>query len=88
MKQLVNDIYTAPMSAELKSHILNDLGFGSEDKAIIKSLMDHNADSNYHYDNTGIGRERFERRLNSINRVILPEIIRLASLQIVNKTTA
>lgn len=88
MKQLVNDIYTAPMCPELRKHILNDMGFCDEDQAIIKSLMEHNADSNYHYDNTGIGRERFERRLNNINRVILPEIIRLASLQIGSKTTA
>lgn len=76
------------MCPELRKHILNDMGFGDEDQAIIKSLMEHNADSNYHYDNTGIGRGRFERRLNNINRVVIPEIIRLASMQIASKTTA
>lgn len=81
MKQLVNDIYTSPMTPALKKHIINDLGFSEEDQAIIKSLMEHNAPSAYHYDATGINRERFERRLNNINRVIIPEIIRLANLQ-------
>lgn len=81
MKQLINDIYTSPMGPALKDHIINDLGFSAEDREIIKSLMDHNAPSGYHYDATGINRERFERRLNSINRVVFPELIRLANIQ-------
>lgn len=81
MKQLINDVYTSALCPELKGHILNDLGFGEEDQVIIKSLMEHNAPSGFHYDNTGIGRERFERRLNNINRVLLPEIVRLANQQ-------
>lgn len=79
MKALINDIYQSALSAELKKHILNDLGFSEEDKAIIKSLMGYNADSNFHYDNTGIGRGKFERHLNNINRIVLPEIVRLAN---------
>lgn len=82
MKQLINDVYSSALSPELKKHILYGLGFGEEDQAIITSLMEHNAPSNFHYDNTGICRERFERRLNSINRIILPEIIRLANISI------
>lgn len=81
MKQLINDIYSSPMSPELKRHILEDLGFNDEDKIILKSVIEHNAPSPYHYDATGINRERFERRLNNINRVVFPEIIRLANLQ-------
>lgn len=69
------------MSQALKNHIIFDLGFSAEDQQIIKSLMEHNAPSTYHYDATGINRERFERRLNNINRVVLPELIRLANLQ-------
>ena len=81
MKQLVNDIYSSPMSPALKNHLTNEMGFTEEDRAIITSLMEHNAPSTYHYDATGINRERFERRLNNINRVLIPEIIRLANLQ-------
>lgn len=81
MKQLVNELYQCAISDKLKDHIINDMGFNSEDKAIIKSLMEHNADSNFHYDNTGIGRGKFERRLNTINRIVIPEIIRLANAE-------
>lgn len=81
MKQLVNDIYSSAMSPQLKDHLIHDLGFCEEDQAIIKSLMEHNASSDFHYTNTGISRARFERRLNNINRVLLPELIRLASKQ-------
>lgn len=81
MKQIINDVYTSALCPELKSHIINDLGFGEEDRAIITSLIEHNAPSGFHYDNTGINRERFERRLNNINRVLLPEIVRLANMQ-------
>lgn len=88
MKQIINDVYSSAMSKQLKEYILNGLGFCEEDQTIIRSLMEHNAPSNYHYDNTGIGRERFERRLNNINRVLLPEIIRLANQQINSKTTS
>lgn len=39
MKQLINDLYQCAISDALKQHIINDLGFSTEDKAIIKSLM-------------------------------------------------
>lgn len=86
MKQITGELYQCAFAPELKNHILNDMGFNSEDQTILQSLMEHNAPSAFHYDNTGIGRERFERRLNSINRVILPELVRLANNSI--KTTA
>lgn len=78
MKQIINEIYQSPMRPELKEHIMG-LGFNAEDRAILNSLMSHDADSNFHYDNTGVGRGKFERRLNSINRVVFPELIRLAN---------
>ena len=81
MKQLVNELYQCAISDGLKNHIINDLGFNEEDQAIIKSLMEHNADSNFHYDNTGIGRGKFERKLNTINRIVIPEIVRLANAE-------
>jgi len=79
MKQITGELYQCAFTKELKDHITMDLGFNTEDQAIIKSLMEHNAPSSFHYDNTGIGRERFERRLNSINRIIIPELVRLAN---------
>ena len=84
MKQLINDLYQCAISDALKQHIINDLGFNTEDKAIIKSLMEHNADSNFHYDNIGIGRGKFERKLNTINRIVIPEIIRLANAELMH----
>lgn len=82
MNQVVNDIYRSAFTPELKNHILNDMGFSKEDKKIIVSLMEHDADSNFHYDNTGIGRGKFERRLNNINRIVFPELIRLSNNQL------
>lgn len=78
MKQIINEIYQSPMRPELKAHLL-ELGFSADDKAILESLMSHDANSEFHYDNTGIGRGKFERRLNAINRVVFPELIRLAN---------
>jgi len=79
MKQIVNELYQCPMKPELRNHLLG-LGFSTEDQAIITSLMEHDAESDFHYENTGICKERFERHLNRINRIIIPEIIRLANL--------
>lgn len=79
MKQIINELYQCPMSPELKSHLLG-LGFNPDDQAIIISLMEHDAESEFHYENTGLCKEKFERHLNRINRIIIPEIIRLADL--------
>lgn len=85
MKQIINDMYQCPMSQELQEYLFGR--FCEEDRSIIRSLREHNAPSTFHYDNTGICRERFERRLNSINRILLPELIRLANEEM-RKTTA
>lgn len=81
MQQIINEIYQCPMREPLREHLINDMGFSDEDKSIIRSLMYHNADSNFHYDNTGINKDKFERHLKHINRVLVPEVIRLANLQ-------
>lgn len=82
MNQIVNDIYQSAFSKELKHHLIYEMGFGEEDRRILISLMEHYGDSDFHYDNTGIGRGKFERRLNSINRVVFPELIRLANMNV------
>lgn len=84
MNQVVNDIYQCAFSNGLKDHIVNDLGFNAEDKSIILSLMEHNADSDFHYYNTGIGRGKFERKLNAINRIVFPELVRLANAELMH----
>lgn len=79
MKALINEVYQCPMLPELKNHLLDDLGLSETDRRILESLMAHDADSNFHYDNTGIGRGKFERHLNIINRTVLPELVRMAN---------
>lgn len=79
MKNLVNELYNCPMSQKLKGHLLNDMGLSAEDKKIVSSLMEYSGDSNFHYDNTGIPKERFERRLRNINFTLISELIRLSN---------
>lgn len=79
MKQWLNEVYNAPMSKNLKEHLLNDLGLSSDDKKILLSVMEHNGDSNYHYDNTGIPKEKFDRKFININLAVFTELIRLSN---------
>ena len=79
MKQWVNEVYNAPISVNLKEHLLNDLGLSSDDIKILLSVMEHSGDSNYHYDNTGIPKERFDRKLININLTVFTELIRLSN---------
>ena len=85
MKQQINELYLCPFRPELKRHIMNDLGLSKEDRTIVESLMTYSGDSNFHYDNTGIPKEKFERHLRNINMVIIPELIRLSNLQMASK---
>jgi hypothetical protein len=79
MKQWLNEVYNSPISVSLKEHLLNDLGLSSDDKKILLSVIEHNGDSNYHYDNTGIPKERFDRKLININLTVFTELIRLSN---------
>lgn len=85
MKQIFNELYLCPFRPELKNHLLNDLGLSDDDKIILQSLMTYNGDSNFHYDNTGIPKERFERHLRNINLIVFPELIRLSNIQLTSK---
>lgn len=85
MKQWVNEVYNAPISVNLKEHLLNDLGLSSDDKKILLSVMEHSGDSNYHYDNTGIPKERFDRKLININLTVFTELIRLSNRYLQDK---
>lgn len=80
MKQIINDLYKSAFKPGLKSHLVNEMGFSEEDRKIILSLMDYDGDSNFHYDNTGINKEKFERHLKNINRILIPELVRLANV--------
>ena len=80
MKQIVGDLYHSAFKPGLKDHLVNGMGFSEEDKRIILSLMDHDGDSNFHYDNTGLCKEKFERHLKNINRILIPELVRLANV--------
>lgn len=85
MKQQINELYLCPIRPELKQHLLHDLGLSKDDQTILESLMTYNGDSNFHYENTGIPKERFERKLRNINMVVIPELIRLSNNQIMTK---
>lgn len=85
MKQWINEVYNAPMSVNLKEHLLNDLGLSNDDKKILNSIIDHSGDSNFHYDNTGIPKERFDRKLININLTVFTELIRLSNRYLQDK---
>lgn len=85
MKNQINEIYNMPLSAELKKHITEDLGFSDMDKTILKSLFFHNGDSNFHYQSTNIPKEKFERHLRNINNVVFAELVRLSNIAIRDK---
>lgn len=85
MKQIINELYLCPIRPELKAHLIQDLGLNQEDKKILESLMTYSGDSSFHYDNTGMPKEKFERRLRNINAVIIPELIRLSNIQMTPK---
>lgn len=85
MKQWINEVYNAPMSVNLKEHLLNDLGLSNDDKKILNSIIEHSGDSNFHYDNTGIPKERFDRKLININLTVFTELIRLSNRYLQDK---
>lgn len=85
MKQWINEVYNSPMSVNLKEHLLNDLGLSNDDKKILNSIIDHSGDSNFHYDNTGIPKERFDRKLININLTVFTELIRLSNRYLQDK---
>lgn len=81
MKPQINEIYSMPMNSALRDHLINDLGFSEIDQKILRSIMYKDGDSNFHYDNTRIARDKFERRLRNINSVVFAELIRLSNMQ-------
>lgn len=85
MKQWINEVYNSPMSVNLKEHLLNDLGLSNDDKKILNSIIEHSGDSNFHYDNTGIPKERFDRKLININLTVFTELIRLSNRYLQDK---
>lgn len=85
MKNQINEIYNMPMCRELRSHLINDLGFCETDKSIITSLMFKSGNSDFHYCNTDLPRGKFERRLRNINNIVFAELINLANQYFKNK---
>lgn len=80
MKSRVNEAYRLPVSKELVEHISMNIGLTEDDLKIAKSLRGKSANSEWHYENTGLQRDVFERRLKRMNDVILSEFIRLAEI--------
>lgn len=88
MKQKLNEMYLYPLPRRFKEHLRNDLGFNEYDKKIIDSLSTHSGDSNFHYDNTCIPKDKFEYRLGRINDRIFEELIRLAKVGFEKESTS
>lgn len=85
MKSQLNEIYSMPMNRRLKDHLINDIGLSDMDKTIIRSLMSFDGDSNFHYENTGIPKEKFERHLRNINHAVFSELLRISNEQFTSK---
>ncbi len=79
MKSQINEIYNMPMCRELRYHLVNNMGFCEVDKSIITSLMFKSGSSDFHYCNTDLPRDKFERRLRNINNIVFAELINLAN---------
>lgn len=43
MKAIVNELYRLPLSNELLNHIMEEIGFGDDEKLIANSLRSKNA---------------------------------------------
>lgn len=78
MKARINEIYRRPLPEDFWRHMRDDLGLTEEYRAIMDSMRQHSADSQFHYDNTMIPEARFERMLHRLNDTELTELIRLA----------
>lgn len=76
MKQIINDYYLAPYPEEFIEHFRN--GLNEEYLTIFDSISTRKGDSNFHYDNTMIPPERFEKLLRRMVRIHVDELIRLA----------
>lgn len=76
MKQIINDYYLAPYPKEFVEHFRN--GLNEEYLTIFDSISTRKGDSNFHYDNTMITPERFEKLLRRMVRTHVDELIRLA----------
>lgn len=76
MKQIINDYYIEPYPKDFKEHFRK--GLNSEYVTIFDSISNYRGDSRFHYDNTMIPPERFEKLLRNMVRSHMDEMIRLA----------
>lgn len=84
MKSQINEIYSM-FPRKIKEHMLNKLGLSDMDKKILDSVMNYDGDSAFHYQNTNIPKEKFERHLKCINYAVFTELTRLSSEYLTEK---
>ena len=76
MKQIINDYYLYPFPEAFKEYFGKNL---KEDYLkIFNSITTYKGDSQFHYDNTMIPSERFEKLLRHMTRIHMEELNRLA----------
>lgn len=79
MKQRTNQFFYRAMPRKIKNHILNNMDFSETDLRIVKSLMQHDGSPEFHYQNTGLTKAKFERHLLDICDVVQAELLRLSN---------
>ena len=76
MKQIINDYYLDLYPKEFKEHFRE--GLNEEYLSIFNSISTRKGNSQFHYDQTMIPAERFEKLLRKMVRAHIDELIRLA----------
>lgn len=80
MRAYLNEIYQYLITSEMRNHMRNDLHLNEDHKKIFDSLSRYSGDSEFHYQNTLIPRERFEYLLKCMSHRHVEELIRLAEI--------
>lgn len=81
MNQRTGQFYQL-MPRELKEHLFNNMMLSDLDTEILKSVMNHDAESAFHCQNVGISPRKFNRHMLDIHDNVLREITRLAMVGI------
>lgn len=80
MRAYLNEIYQYLITDEMRNHMRNELHLSDDHKKIFDSLSRHSGNSDFHYCNTMIPRERFEYLLKCMSHRHVEELIRLAEI--------
>jgi len=80
MKPLLNQIYQEPIPERLHRYLRDECGLNGDQKLVFDSLRNHEAESAFHYDNTGLPERKFNRALRSMAMTHAQRMLRLAAI--------